>query len=62
MVVAMAIGISDVASAILVKRFYRYLSEGKSKPEALRQAQLITRRYYPHPRFWAPFRLLGATD
>ena len=51
--------INDVASAVTMKRFYRYLSEGKSRAEALRQAQMVVRRYFPHPAYWGAFRMLG---
>jgi CHAT domain-containing protein len=51
--------ISDVASAVTMKRFYRYLSEGKDKAEALRQAQITVRKYFAHPAYWAAFRILG---
>ena len=51
--------ISDVASAVVMKRFYRALSEGNDKAAALRSAQMLVREYYPHPAYWAAFRLLG---
>lgn len=51
--------INDVSSAVVMKRLYRYLAEGKSRDVALRDAQLLVRRYYPHPAYWAAFRLLG---
>ena len=52
--------ISDVASAVVMKRFYRYLSEGKSKAEALRLSQLSARKYFRHPAYWSSFKLAGA--
>jgi CHAT domain-containing protein len=50
--------VSDVASAVLMKRFYRAL---RSLPPAaaLREAQRVVRRYYPHPAYWAAFHLIG---
>lgn len=51
--------ISDVASAVIMKRFYRYLAEGHNLSDSLRMAQLVVREYYPHPAYWAAFRLLG---
>ena len=51
--------ISDVATAVVMKRFYRYLSEGHDKAEAMRMAQQVVRRYYPHPAYWAGFRVVG---
>ena len=51
--------INDVASAVLMKRFYRYLSEGFSKDQALRKSQILVRQYFPHPSYWAAYRLTG---
>jgi CHAT domain-containing protein len=51
--------ISDVASAVAMKRFYRYLSEGLPRAEAMRQAQLVVRRYFGHPAYWSSFRVVG---
>ena len=51
--------ISDVASGVVMKRFYRYLGEGDNKAEALRKAQVIVRRYFKHPAYWSGFRLVG---
>jgi len=45
-----------------MKRFYGYLSGGKSKDEALRQAQIDQIRGKsgsPHPFHWAAFKLFG---
>ncbi len=54
--------VSDVASAITVKRFYRGLANGLSRAEALQQAQLITKKYYNHPAYWSAFKLSGDFD
>jgi len=51
--------VSDVATAVMIKRFYRYRSAGASKAEALRKAQAVVKRYYPHPAYWAAFNLVG---
>lgn len=51
--------ISDVASAVTMKRFYRYLSEGMTKDQAMREAQLVVRRYFKHPAYWSAFRVVG---
>ena len=51
--------INDVASAITMKRFYRYLAEGDPKDIALRKSQLLVRKYFPHPSYWAAYRLMG---
>lgn len=50
--------VSDVATAVLMKRFYRNLRE-HPPAEALRRAQELVRRYYPHPAYWAGFVLTG---
>ena len=51
--------VSDLSSAVLMKRFYREL---RTQPalEALRQAQRVVRQYYPHPAYWAAFIMIGA--
>ncbi|MEM7586085.1 MAG: tetratricopeptide repeat protein [Acidobacteriota bacterium] len=53
--------VSDRSTADLMKRFYRYLGEGQSKAEALRNAQLDLLRdaEYSHPFHWAGFQLFG---
>jgi CHAT domain-containing protein/Tfp pilus assembly protein PilF len=50
--------VSDVATAIMMKRFYRYLKTGTAL-EALHQAQQVVRRYFPHPAYWSGFVLVG---
>jgi CHAT domain-containing protein/Tfp pilus assembly protein PilF len=54
--------VSDVSTAALMKRFYGYLRDGKSKDEALRAAQVDQIRKKSgssHPFFWAAFELNG---
>jgi CHAT domain-containing protein/Tol biopolymer transport system component len=51
--------ISDVASGVTMKRFYRYMSEGDDKAEAMRKAQKVVRRYFKHPAYWSGFRVVG---
>ncbi len=51
--------VSDTSTSILMEKFYFYLKEGKTKSEALRLAELDTKRKYSHPFFWAPFILTG---
>ncbi|MEE2903551.1 MAG: CHAT domain-containing protein [Myxococcota bacterium] len=46
--------VDDVASAVLMKRFYRELRE-HSPAVALRRASQIVRKYHPHPSWWANF-------
>ncbi|MBL8214495.1 MAG: CHAT domain-containing protein [Bryobacterales bacterium] len=53
--------VNDAATAELMKAFYRNLSQGMAKPEALRMAKLNlirgARKTWRHPYFWAPFVL-----
>ncbi len=52
--------VDDLATAITVKRFYRYLKAGASKVEALRAAQRFVRDHHNrHPAYWASFGLTG---
>jgi len=51
--------IDDVTSAVVMKRFYRYLADGESKTAALRKAQLVAKQYFEHPAYWASFKLSG---
>ena len=54
---------NDVTTAELMKHFYRGLSRGQSKDEALRDAKLALirgqQRSWRHPYYWAPFVLMG---
>lgn len=52
--------VNDVATAELMREFYRSLRAGQSKAEALRAAALATKEKYPHPYYWAPFVLMGS--
>jgi CHAT domain-containing protein len=54
--------IDDESTSELVASFYRYLKDpGKTKAEALREAQLglIYSEDHNHPVYWAPFLLIG---
>jgi CHAT domain-containing protein/Tfp pilus assembly protein PilF len=51
--------VDDAKSADLMIRFYRHLTAGLSKSEALRQAKLETIREGGFPYLWAPFVLIG---
>jgi CHAT domain-containing protein len=52
--------VSDLGAALLMKLFFRHLA-GEAPPGlALRRAQNQLRRRFPHPAFWAAFRLDGA--
>lgn len=58
--------VNDVATASLMKSFYKTLQQGKSKDEALRQAKLELlrgqQRAWRHPYFWASFVLMGGRN
>jgi CHAT domain-containing protein/Tol biopolymer transport system component/predicted negative regulator of RcsB-dependent stress response len=52
--------VDDLATAVMMKRFYRYLAAGSTRAEALRQAQLVVRNLVnPHPSAWAAFYITG---
>lgn len=55
--------VNDIATASLMKSFYKNLQQGLGKDDALRQAKLgLLRGQQPawqHPYFWAPFVLVG---
>jgi len=51
--------ISDESSVLFMKEFHRLFREGKSKAEALREAQRSVETRYPSPMHWAPFILIG---
>jgi len=55
--------VNDYSTALIMQQFYRYLSEGMPKNEALRQAKLDyiqkTKGAAVHPAYWSPFIQLG---
>lgn len=54
--------LDDQSGAVFIGQFYHELAKEKvSKAEALRQAQLSLLRNpnFRHPRYWAPYVLLG---
>ncbi len=53
--------VADESTAELMKYFYKALKKGKSKDEALKQAQkkMIKSKKYNHPFYWAAFKLNG---
>jgi CHAT domain-containing protein len=50
--------VDDQATSYLMEQFYADLKKG-NKLEALRQAQLATKKKYEHPYYWAAFELTG---
>jgi len=53
--------VDDLATSQLMTRFYSELSK-RNKREALRDAQLETKKRYPHPYYWASFQLTGSAN
>ena len=51
--------VNDVSSAMVMKRFYRYLSEGESPNNALSRAQKKVREYFKHPAYWGSYRIFS---
>jgi CHAT domain-containing protein len=51
--------VDDKSMTDLTIQFYTYWLAGKSKVQALRQAQLDLMRQYEHPYYWAPMVLVG---
>ena len=52
--------VDDLATAVLIKRFYRYLSEGDSRADALQKAQkVVMKEINPYPSYWAAFNITG---
>ena len=56
--------VDDEATKVLMTEFYRYLLDGKSKTESLRQAQEYVKSQpgWNAPKYWAGFILLDALD
>lgn len=51
--------VPDAPTASLMSDFYRQLQQTSDKAQALREAMLITKAKFPHPRDWAAFILIG---
>jgi CHAT domain-containing protein len=50
--------VDDLSTSVIMKHFYRnYVTLDKAK--SLRQAQLIVKKDFPHPSYWAGFNLVG---
>lgn len=52
--------VPDAPTAKLMTEFYRQLSQGENKAQALRQAMLKTFNSHPQPSDWAAFTLIGS--
>jgi CHAT domain-containing protein len=53
--------VDDAATAQLMLSFYRN-QQDHDKREALRLAQIETRKEFPQPAFWAAFQIVGRAD
>ncbi len=51
--------VDDKSMTDLMTHFYTYWLAGRSKAQALRQAQLDLIKQYEHPYYWAPMILIG---
>ncbi|MGB3238859.1 MAG: CHAT domain-containing protein [Geitlerinemataceae cyanobacterium] len=54
--------IENNSTAVLMQEFYRQLQHDPHPAQAFRQAMLIVRENYPHPRDWAAFTVIGASQ
>jgi CHAT domain-containing protein/tetratricopeptide (TPR) repeat protein len=52
--------VSDLGAALTMKHLFRGLGNKLTPARALRAAQNTLRKRFPHPAFWAAFRLDGA--
>jgi len=52
--------VDDLATAVMIKRFFRYLKGGASRATALQQAVIFVKNNInEHPLFWAAFNITG---
>jgi CHAT domain-containing protein len=51
--------VKDESTSFFMERFYTHLRKEMGRAEALRLAQMETRRKFPHPYQWAAFVLTG---
>ncbi len=52
--------VDDLATAVLIKRFFRYLHKGDSRARALQKAILFVKNNLnEHPIYWSAFNLTG---
>jgi hypothetical protein len=51
--------VPDSQTALLMEKFYQYLSVGLSPENALREAQMNMREQFPEPFYWAGFVLIS---
>ena len=52
--------VDDLATAVMIKRFFRYLKMGDSRSRALQKAMIFVKdQINTHPAFWTAFNLIG---
>ena len=52
--------VDDLATAVMIKRFFRYLKEGNSRSMSLQKAiNFVRNNINVHPSYWAAFNLTG---
>lgn len=52
--------VDDLATAVMIKRFFRYLKEGEMRARALQKAMALVRtQINVHPVYWAAFNITG---
>jgi CHAT domain-containing protein len=51
--------VDDRSTSEFMGEFYSRIGSGTRKADALRDAMTSVRERYPHPYYWAPFKLLG---
>ena len=54
--------VDDAATEKLMTSFYKNLAKNMEKREALRMAQVETKKTHPHPFYWAAFQITGAAN
>jgi CHAT domain-containing protein len=51
--------VDDRSTSEFMKGFYCQLQRARTKADALQTAMIALREQYPHPFYWAPFKLIG---
>jgi len=54
--------VDDEATGELMEQFYKAITSGKRKDEALQQAMQMVKKSHPNPFYWAAFQINGDTS
>src|SRR5207302_9840060 len=54
--------VHDRSTTGLMSSFYRQFCGGVNKVQALHRAMQELRKIYPHPYYWAPFKVIGSAS